>query len=599
MTPPRKGRQKQRGSIDELPSGAFRVRVYAGKDPVSGRRHDLIEVVPPGPKAATLAEAARTRFLNQVDEQRNPRTSATVDQLLDRYLETLDVGRNTRRAYTGYLRKHVRPFVGHLKAGALDVDALDSLYAELRRCRTHCDGRGRGIDHRTPRPHDCDERCRNHVCRPLANSTIRDVHQVLRGAYKKAIRWRWVSTNPVALAEPPPAPTPDPRPPSADEAARLVEAAWNDPDWGTLVWLTMTTGARRGELCALRWSHVDLANGTVTIRRGIAQDGADTWEKDTKTHQQRRLAIDPETVAILTEHWDRCRSRAVLLELTLDRSAFVFSPDPDGKRHLKPSSVTQRFKRLADRLEIDAHLHSLRHYSATELITAGVDVRTVAGRLGHSGGGVTTLRVYAAWLAEADQRAAAGLLARMPARPEAPATRAERAKTDPQSPRETLAVELRDRILAGEFSIGGYLPGVKQLAATHAIAPSTAHRALALLKDWGMIAGEPGERAKVVARPEAKPAPNLSLPSERQEGQATANRWTLLDFEVRHRGELFRKFSAEADPRSGDELYDLLLGTLRRAGRDESDLAEYEMDIRDGDVLLTTYVASRRRSSRR
>jgi len=80
----------------------------------------------------------------------------------------------------------------------------------------------------------------------------------LHGAYEKAIRWRWLSTNPVSLAEPPPAPTPDPRPPSAAEATRLVEAAWNDPGWGTLVKLTMTTGARRGELFARRWSHVDL-----------------------------------------------------------------------------------------------------------------------------------------------------------------------------------------------------------------------------------------------------------------------------------------------------------------------------------------------------
>jgi len=575
----------------------LRVRVYAGQDPVSGRRHDLVEVIPPGPKAATLAEAARTRFLNQVDEQRNPRTSASVDQLLDRCLETLDVGRNTRRAYTGYLRKHVRPFVGHLKAGALDVDALDSLYAELRRCRTHCDGRGRGTDHRTPRPHDCDDRCRSHACRPLANATIRDVHQVLHGAYKKAIRWRWVSTNPVSLAEPPPAPTPDPRPPSADEAARLVEAAWNDPDWGTLVWLTMTTGARRGELCALRWSHVDLANGTVTIRRGIAQDGADTWEKDTKTHQQRRLAIDPETVAILTEHWDRCRSRAVLLGLTLDRSAFVFSPDPDGQRHLKPSSVTQRFKRLADRLEIDAHLHSLRHYSAAELIAAGVDVRTVAGRLGHSGAGLTTLRVYAAWLAEADQRAAAGLLARMPGRPEPHAIRSESAKTDPSSPRERLAADLRNRILAGEFPPGSHLPGVKQLAATHSIAPSTAHRALALLKDWGMIAGEAGERATVIAAIEPQLAPSTVVAVELTAGQAGQSARTLLDFEIRLRGDVFRRFSAEADRRSADELHELLVGALRRAGRDDSQIAEYEMDVRDGDRLLTTFVVSGRRAS--
>ncbi len=83
MAGPRTGRRRQRGAIDELPSGALRVRVYAGEDPLTGKRHSLVEIVPLGPKAATLAEAARIRMLNQVDERRNPRTSATVDQLLD------------------------------------------------------------------------------------------------------------------------------------------------------------------------------------------------------------------------------------------------------------------------------------------------------------------------------------------------------------------------------------------------------------------------------------------------------------------------------------------------------------------------------------
>jgi integrase len=71
----------------------------------------------------------------------------------------------------------------------------------------------------------------------------------------------------------------------------------------------------------------------------------------------------------------------------------------------------------------------LRHYSATKLITAGVDVRTVAGRLGHSGGGTTTLRIYSVWVSESDQRAATSLFAQMPARPE-PVDAAERANTD-------------------------------------------------------------------------------------------------------------------------------------------------------------------------
>lgn len=61
----------------------------------------------------------------------------------------------------------------------------------------------------------------------------------------------------------------------------------------------MTTGARRGELCALRWEHVDLAQGTVTIRRAIAEEGTDTWEKDTKSHQKRRVTIDPVAMTAL------------------------------------------------------------------------------------------------------------------------------------------------------------------------------------------------------------------------------------------------------------------------------------------------------------
>lgn len=166
MTRSRPARKKQRGSIDELPSGALRVRVHGGEDSLSGKRHPLVEIIPAGPKAAAQAEAARTRLLAQVDERRNPRTSATLDQMLDRYLETLDVGHTTRRMYTRYLELQVRPFIGRLKAGAVESETLDSLYAELRRCRTHCTDK-RGTDHRTPREHECDERCRRHVCKPL------------------------------------------------------------------------------------------------------------------------------------------------------------------------------------------------------------------------------------------------------------------------------------------------------------------------------------------------------------------------------------------------------------------------------------------------
>jgi integrase len=337
------------------------------------------------------------------------------------------------------------------------------------------------------------------VCRPLANSSVRQIVFILSGAYDKAVRWRWVSTNPVTLARKPAATPPDPQPPSVEDAARIIKEAWRDPDWGTLVWLTMTTGSRRGELCGLRWSHVDLQTGVVKIRRAIGQADGELEEKDTKTHQRRHVTIDPQTVVILTEHWDRWVARAAALGLTLGRDALVFSNAPDGSQPLIPSSVTQRYGRLATRLGIDTHLHALRHYSATELIAAGVDVRTVAGRLGHGGGGATTLRVYAAWLAEVDQRAAAGLLARMPDRPQPELDPVQRAKTDPRTPAEHLAADLRGRIVSGEYAVGSELPPMKQLAADHQLAAGTVHRAVTLLKEWGLVKASRGRRARVVA----------------------------------------------------------------------------------------------------
>jgi integrase len=490
-------RKREQGSIDELPSGALRVRVYAGLDPITKRRHDLVEVIPPGPKAWDQADEVRRRFVAEIRQRRNPRTSATVDQLLDRYLDQHQGGKSTVTGYREYVDKHLRPFIGTTKVGEVDADTLDSLYAELRRCRDHCTDR-RQVDHRTPRPHDCDERCRPHRCRPLGNATIRKIHYILSGAFKRAVRWRWAGVNPIEQAEPPPVLPPDPQPPTPDEAARLIaEASRLDPNWGMLVWLTMVTGARRGELCGLRWRHIDLERRVLTVRRAIAQDGTLLEEKDTKTHQRRHVTLDPGTVAALAEHRQRCEETCAALGADLSPDAFMFSLAPDGSTNLRPSSVTQRYSRMADRLGIDTHLHNLRHYSATELIAAGVDPRTVAGRLGHGGGGTTTLRVYAAWVAEADQRAAQGLADRLPPRPDAVVDETERAKTDPRNPYEYLAVALRDRIADGSIGIGDQLLTGKQLAAKFGVATATAQRAVTLLQSWGLVEVSRGRRAVV------------------------------------------------------------------------------------------------------
>jgi integrase len=145
----------------------------------------------------------------------------------------------------------------------------------------------------------------------------------------------------------------------------------------------------------------------ISLSRSIGQRNRETWKKDTKDHQHRRIALDPETVRLLIEHHRRYLERGAEVGVEPSDDAFLFSLAPDGSTYLRPNSVSERYSDLAERLGIRTSLHKLRHYSATELIAAGVDVRTVAGRLGHSGGGTTTLRVYAAWVSQSDQRAPA------------------------------------------------------------------------------------------------------------------------------------------------------------------------------------------------
>jgi DNA-binding transcriptional regulator YhcF (GntR family) len=160
---------------------------------------------------------------------------------------------------------------------------------------------------------------------------------------------------------------------------------------------------------------------------------------------------------------------------------------------------------MAERLGIETTLKNLRHYSATELISAGVDVRTVAGRLGHGGGGATTLRVYTAWSSEADQRAAATVSGRMPARPVVIRTDPEGTDaTPPQTglaqtdqPYQRIAADLRGAIDSGILRLGDPLPTEKALAERYGVAASTAHRAVALLVAVGQVTASRGKRAVV------------------------------------------------------------------------------------------------------
>ncbi len=585
--------KRNKGSVDTLPSGALRVRVYAGTDKLTGRPNYLQETVPVGPDAERNADQVLRRLLTSVDEKRHPKTKATINQLLDEHFDHHDVARSTKIRLLRLAKTHIRPIIGTQQAEAMDAERWDRYYAELRRCRDHCTNPN-FTQHRTARRHTCDARCQPHQCKGLGDWTIRKTHSLLSGAYKRAKRWEWVSANFNDLAEAPAAPAPDPEPPSPDEAALLLNAAWKDIFFGTLVWTAFTTSPRRAEICGFRWKDFDRKRKVLAVRRNVIQDGKDMWVKLPKTSHRRNIALDDESVAVLVDYYEYCVTEAVKVGLTITDESYIFSLSPDGSTPYKPETLTQRYNRLADRLGINTTIRRVRHYSATELIIAGVDIRTVAGRLGHSGGGTTTLKVYAAWVSEADQRASKVLMEHVPLRPAGPQSPIERAKTDPQAPYEVIAAEIRRQIISGEFADGAPAPTVKAISASHSASTGTAHRALGLLRTWGLVSETSrGIRAKVTHTAESDGA-EMDVPTQTHSKPIKkVDSLSLLDLRLLKDGATLFSFSTAADPTNPAHLQRLLNRAAKRQGILPCDLADLELEVRrSGDpTLLTTFLA--------
>ena len=148
----------------------------------------------------------------------------------------------------------------------------------------------------------------------------------------------------------------------------------------------------------------------------ISQTRAGLTRKATKSEKGRRVSLDPYTLTLLAEHRNQREELCTEFGVELTADSCLFSPDPDSAVPWPPRSISQRYRTMAKRLGLrSTRLHSLRHYSATELLAADVDLCTVTGRLGHGSGGAITLKVYAGWVEHADRKAAetmAGILPR-------------------------------------------------------------------------------------------------------------------------------------------------------------------------------------------
>jgi integrase len=174
--------------------------------------------------------------------------------------------------------------------------------------------------------------------------------------------------------------------------------------------LAAMTGARRGQLLALRWIDVDLEEGGLSIQRSLVEGPDGPLLVPTKTRRSYRVALDAASLELLRGHRQATSTGGGAMA---PENRFVFSFDEAGTRPWSPNFVTKRFIKVRRAAGIDHfRLHDLRHFMATQMLDAGVPIPIVAARLCHARAS-TTLNVYAHAVPGGDRRAAETLWQRV------------------------------------------------------------------------------------------------------------------------------------------------------------------------------------------
>jgi integrase len=238
----------------------------------------------------------------------------------------------------------------------------------------------------------------------FAASTVRQTVAVLSSALTQAVDWQLIPANPAVGVK-----VRGSRPssviaPTLGDIHRLIDVAnLRDPEMAVIILLAVDTGLRRQELAALRWADIDLDSATLICRHAIVKGVGGAELRRTKTGIVAPLALSEGSVAALERHRDHVTTIIEGTGYTLEES-FVFGSrvsDP-----IYPDTITARFARIRREAHVGVEFRSLRHATATLLLSAGVDIRTVSGRLRHARTS-TTLDRYADHVPAADRNAAA------------------------------------------------------------------------------------------------------------------------------------------------------------------------------------------------
>lgn len=368
------------GTMRERAQGTWELSVAAGRDPDTGAYRRVIRTV----KGVTKreAKAALAELEVAVAAGRVGADDPTLAELLERWMEHLaGLGRSdsTLYNYRKYIDREIAPALGSNRLSKLSPLDIDRFYTKLRK-------------------------------RGLSSSTIRQMHAILRASLNQAERWGLVHRNVAKLASAPSQEQREQLPPEpAMVRALLVAAREFDPLFGLYVRIAVAIGARRAEVCGLRWSDIDFEAGSLSVQRSYLAIPGAKGDRPTKTRSARTVSLDPDTIAALEAGWSTAVRIAELVGMTEAerRQLYVFSTDPLGRNAWRPDVASAKWEVARSRVPGGecVRLHDLRHFQATQLLDAGVPVPTVAARLGHADG-TTTMKIYAHRTRRADEHAA-------------------------------------------------------------------------------------------------------------------------------------------------------------------------------------------------
>ncbi len=353
------------GSVREIRPNYWEARLYLGKDPDTGKETRLSAGV-----AGTKRDAERrlAQLVAEAEKGVDKGAARDVGQLLEDYINFGEAKRwspLTTAGYRSIARQIANDPISRKLIRKLGVRDADAFYVRLL------------------------------TERQLESATVNRYHALLRAAYNQAVKWEWVRDNPILRASPPEE-YHEFRGFVPDElvlAIVLAAEQSRNPENAVVFRLAAAIGDRRGEFCALRWTNIDFDLGLVHIRRSIAQlPEQPLIEKDTKTHQDRKVELDTASIAILRAHRDHQTQIAHDAGSELAPNAFVFANmverrggRADGTVPSRPSRFTQAFRRIRRKVPgaEDVRLQDLRRWSANALIEAGESLPAVAQRMGH------------------------------------------------------------------------------------------------------------------------------------------------------------------------------------------------------------------------